>query len=325
MNEVKFSIIIPVWNVEKFIANCLDSVLAQSYKNFEIICINDGSTDKSPQILQEYSEKDPRIVVINQEQAGQYAARNMAIGIAKGEYIGFLDADDYILEGLFSECETHTHNNPDVIIFGAKTLNEKNKKIKTGQYTAKFFPRKFNSKNLFAFHTVSWNKFYRKDFLINNDIKFSPTKIGEDQILFVKSMLRASNVELINKDFYIYRKHWKAAPQSAIPTNDFSAIENFYTIADFVLKEDIAEALKLKILGRYLLKTTTQYAKADSETKKAYGEKLSEVYSFMKSSGMNYWWNYYSIENKNSAKELRIEYLKSKFKFTLFKILGRNK
>ena len=59
MNEVKFSIIIPVWNVEKFIANCLDSVLAQSYKNFEIICINDGSTDKSPQILQEYSEKRP--------------------------------------------------------------------------------------------------------------------------------------------------------------------------------------------------------------------------------------------------------------------------
>ncbi len=57
MNEVKFSIIIPVWNVENFIANCLDSVLAQSYKNFEIICINDGSTDKSPQILQEYSEK----------------------------------------------------------------------------------------------------------------------------------------------------------------------------------------------------------------------------------------------------------------------------
>ena len=99
----------------------------------------------------------------------------------------------------------------------------------------------------------------------------------------------------------------------------------FNVSTDYLLKEDIAEALKQKILGRYLLKTTTQYAKADSETKKAYGEKLSEVYSFMKSSGMNYWWNYYSIENKNSAKELRIEYLKSKFKFTLFKILGRNK
>ncbi len=106
----------------------------------------------------------------------------------------------------------------------------------------------------------------------------------------------------------------------------FSAIEKFYTIADFVLKEDIAEALKLKILGRYLLKQQHSMQKADSENKKAYGEKLSEVYSFMKSSGMNYWWNYYSIENKNSAKELRIEYLKSKFKILLYsKILGRNK
>ncbi len=325
MSEVKFSIIIPVWNVEKFIANCLDSVLAQSYKNFEIICINDGSTDNSSNILNEYSQKDSRIIVINQEQAGQYAARNMAIEAAKGEYIGFLDADDYITGNLLEECEKRTQNTPDVIIFGAKTLNERNKKIKALQYTARFFPNKFNSNNLFAFHTVSWNKFYKKDFLIDNDIKFSPTKIGEDQIVFVKSMLRASSVEIIKKDFYVYRKHWKAAPQSAIPTNDFSAIENFYTIATFVLKEDIAEALKLKILGRYLLKTTTQYAKADSETKKAYGGKLSEVYTYIKSSGMKYWWNYYSLEDKNSSNELRIEYLKAKFKFNVLKILGRNK
>lgn len=325
MSEVKFSIIIPVWNVEKFIANCLDSVLAQSYKNFEIICINDGSTDNSSNILNEYSQKDSRIIVINQNQAGQYAARNIAIEAAKGEYIGFLDADDYITGNLLEECEKRTQSIPDVIIFGAKTLNERNKKIKALQYTAKFFPNKFNSNNLFAFHTVSWNKFYKKDFLIDNDIKFSPTKIGEDQIVFVKSMLRASSVEIIKKDFYVYRKHWKAAPQSAIPTNDFSAIENFYTIANFVLKEDIAEALKLKILGRYLLKTTTQYAKADSETKKAYGEKLSEVYTYIKSSGMKYWWNYYSLEDKNSSNELRIEYLKAKFKFNVLKILGRNK
>lgn len=325
MSEVKFSIIIPVWNVEKFIANCLDSVLAQSYKNFEIICINDGSTDNSSNILNEYSQKDSRIIVINQNQAGQYAARNIAIEAAKGEYIGFLDADDYITGNLLEECEKRTQSIPDVIIFGAKTLNERNKKIKALQYTAKFFPNKFSSNNLFAFHTVSWNKFYKKDFLIDNDIKFSPTKIGEDQIVFVKSMLRASSVEIIKKDFYVYRKHWKAAPQSAIPTNDFSAIENFYTIANFVLKEDIAEALKLKILGRYLLKTTTQYAKADSETKKAYGEKLSEVYTYIKSSGMKYWWNYYSLEDKNSSNELRIEYLKAKFKFNVLKILGRNK
>ena len=83
--------------------------------------------------------------------------------------------------------------------------------------------------------------------------------------------------------------------------------------------------MKLKILGRYLLKTTTQYAKADSETKKAYGEKLSEVYTYIKSSGMKYWWNYYSLEDKNSSNELRIEYLKAKFKFNVLKILGRNK
>ena len=137
-------------------------------------------------------------------------------------------------------------------------------------------------------------------------------------------MLRASNVELINKDFYIYRKHWKAAPQSAIPTNDFSAIENFYTIADFCIKRGYCRSFEVENSRKIPVKKQQHsMQKLIAKQKKAYGEKLSEVYSFMKSSGMNYWWNYYSIENKNSAKELRIEYLKSKFKFTLFKILGK--
>ena len=94
---IKFSIIIPVYNVEKFLRECLNSITSQTLKNFEVICIDDGSTDNSLTILQEYANKDSRFKVISQENQGQGIARNKAIDIASGEYLFFVDPDDYEL------------------------------------------------------------------------------------------------------------------------------------------------------------------------------------------------------------------------------------
>ena len=91
---MKLSIIIPVYNVEKYLPKCLDSILNQSFKDFEIICINDGSSDNSLKILEEY--KDKRIIIINKENAGSGVARNAGLEIAKGEYIFFVDGDDWL-------------------------------------------------------------------------------------------------------------------------------------------------------------------------------------------------------------------------------------
>ncbi len=89
------SIIIPVCNVEKYLRECLDSVLAQTFQNFEIICIDDGSTDDSLKILNEYKSKDDRFIILQQEHVGAGAARNYALNFARGKYIQFLDSDDY--------------------------------------------------------------------------------------------------------------------------------------------------------------------------------------------------------------------------------------
>ena len=96
MNSDLISIVVPVYNTEKYLPKCLDSLLGQTYKNLEIICINDGSTDGSLQILEDYAKQDNRIIVLSQENAKQGAARNRGLDIAKGEYVTFVDSDDWI-------------------------------------------------------------------------------------------------------------------------------------------------------------------------------------------------------------------------------------
>ena len=96
LESSKISVIVPVYNVEKYLKRCLNSLVNQTYTNIEIICVNDGSKDNSLNILNEYAQKDNRIVVISQENQGQGIARNKGLEIAKGDYIGFIDPDDFI-------------------------------------------------------------------------------------------------------------------------------------------------------------------------------------------------------------------------------------
>lgn len=108
----KISIIIPVYNAEKYLHECLDSVVSQTFKDIEIICIDDGSADNSYQVLQGYADKDSRFVILQQENKGAGAARNKGIEIAKGEFLAFLDSDDYyadytVLEKLYNSAKNN--------------------------------------------------------------------------------------------------------------------------------------------------------------------------------------------------------------------------
>lgn len=100
----KISIIVPIYNVENYLGRCLDSILAQEYEDFEIIAINDGSTDNSLTILQEYAEKDNRISIIDKINNGVSSARNVGLSQARGEYIGFVDPDDWIEPQMYKKC-----------------------------------------------------------------------------------------------------------------------------------------------------------------------------------------------------------------------------
>lgn len=188
----KVSIIIPVYNSEKFINKCVDSVLEQSFKDYEIILINDGSKDNSKEILNEYKEKYPeKITVIHQENMGVSKTRNNAIKMAKGKYIMFIDNDDFIdkdyIDVFVKEIEEQDY---DVVLGGYRRPNEEGKIVKElklpQEEWAKFM--------IFA----PWAKIYKKDYLIKNNIEFLPVNIGEDVYFNLQAMMISNKIKIID-------------------------------------------------------------------------------------------------------------------------------
>lgn len=217
MSEVEISVVIPVYNVEKYLEECLDSVINQSFKNIEIICINDGSTDNSLNILNKYSKLDERIIIINQDNKGLGATRNVGIEKAVGKYIFFLDSDDYIdlttLEELYHTCET---KKLDFTLCQVKNYDENNDTY----FTEKLFDlpvlaktvkdKVFNYKDIgeviLTFNVVAWNKLYNLNFLRKINARFPENILFEDNIFFWKVLFNAKRIYFYQKHFYIYRR-----------------------------------------------------------------------------------------------------------------------
>ena len=180
MNNPKISVIIPVYNVEKYLSECLDSVVNQTLRDIEIICINDGSTDNSLSILKEYASKDSRIKIIDKENQGQGYARKVGLDKASGEYILFCDSDDYYSELIaFEELYNYIEKvKVDVVIF-----NQIRNYILEG-YIEKIggiYPQKekfsyLDMNNIFAFRVTAWLKLYSRKFLNSYDDWYFPKK-----------------------------------------------------------------------------------------------------------------------------------------------------
>ena len=180
----KCSIIIPVYNVEKYLPKCLDSIVNQTYKNIEIICINDGSTDNSLKILEEYAQKDERIKIINQENQGVSVARNVGIDNATGDYILFVDSDDWIDRDTCKILKIELENEYyDLIIFNHSVVTKKSTR-----------PTKYIGGNKFAF----WAACYKTSIIKNNNIKFPKNiKISEDHFFKYNFLYYAKNIKHI--------------------------------------------------------------------------------------------------------------------------------
>lgn len=219
-NNNKISIIIPVYNASKYLSVCLDSVMNQTYKDLEIICVNDGSTDNSLDILQNYSSMDNRIVVLNQENSGVSTARNAGLKIATGKYIEFIDSDDLInsktCESLFNEAEFY---NADIIRFKKEEFYndippDVNRDLTCNMDNAEFYihseyDNPFDSNDDC---NVVLNKFYKKSFLTDNNLFFDErVRLGEDSLFCWDSFILNSTV-VIDKNLYYY--HRKDIPTS---------------------------------------------------------------------------------------------------------------
>ncbi len=212
----KVSIIIPFHNVEYYIGECLESVINQKLQDIEIICVNDGSTDGSRSIVEEYAKRDCRIKIIDIEtRKGQGFARNRAVEIASGEYIGFVDADDYIEHDMFFELYTKaSQNNNDITICQAREYDDLNKKFILSDYYSlsllsdmkdKIFSAVDVKDKLLDINVVLWNKIYKKSYLDKIGEKFPEGYIYEDLPFFFGTFLPAEKIQIVWKNLYIYR------------------------------------------------------------------------------------------------------------------------
>lgn len=208
MKEIKVSVIVPVYNTEKFLRKCIESIINQTLKEKEIILINDGSTDNSNIICEEYSKKYPNeIKYINNKNIGCSATRNLGISLAKGEYIAFVDSDDYIDKEMYQEMyEKAKKENLDVVICGIKYIYPITNKIIYSY--PKNILRKYDylkEKNRMA---NCYNKLYKREQIIKNNLFFPvDTHYAEDLYFSFINLVIAKNICHIEKCYYNYILH----------------------------------------------------------------------------------------------------------------------
>ena len=240
----KISIIIPIYNTEKFIEECLKSLITQTFKDFEIICVNDGSTDNTLNILKIFEKNDKRIIIINQNNTGAGIARNVGMRKSKGEYLIFLDSDDVfektMLENLYTKIKEKdaeivvcnsinfkTEKNNSKKFFKRKNYLISNKKIKNKNQIFSSFDIKKDFFNLFVWWP--WDKLLKKKYIENLGIEFQNLKSSEDLFFVASAVIAAKKVFFLDKILIYHR----AGIKTSISNSREKSWNNFY----YALKE----------------------------------------------------------------------------------------
>lgn len=275
----KFSIIIPVYNKEKYIKSCLESVVVQTINDYEVVIVNDGSTDKSEEIIKEYLKKYKNFKYINQVNQGLSIARNNGVKEAKGEYIIFLDSDDSIEPKLLENLKKETQDTPSIIRFQLKTVNDRN----IEKYQEKGFK---SQKGYEAFKKIVEYKYvelaclycFNKNYFIENNFEFIPNRYHEDYGLIPYAIMCAPKVRSIDYIGYNYN----IIPNSIMNTNDYK--KTYKKVYDVIyIYEQVIEKIKLSSIEEenkkycYSFLTNSMLQKIKELNKKDQNEILKKV------------------------------------------------
>ena len=267
----KVSVIIPVYNVEKYLKKCLDSIINQTLKDIEIICINDGSTDSSLDILNDYAKKDKRFKIFSQKNQGLGAARNAGLLLAKGDYIYFIDSDDYIstycLEKLYNNALS---NDSDLVInkIGRFTNEGEINYSHPGFDLNQIFDNVDFNKFIFNYKDIkpyvlnksfsAWSKLYKKSFLDEySDFTFPVSIAYEDVLFHVKSLIRSSKISFLPEFVYYYRLSNKNSI-THIESNALDIFEVINSVEEFLSNNKIIDEFKNEFIT-FKITQITQY------------------------------------------------------------------
>lgn len=215
---MKLSVIVPVFNAEKYLKECIESILTQTFCDFELILVDDGSTDNSAKICDEYKQKDNRVVVIHKKNEGVVCARKTGVFVAKGAYITFVDSDDFISKDAYKKSfEIIEKENPCVLCFGISDFCN-------GKIEALPFCNKgdlyINFSNYPTYMHAIWNKIFKKELFLQNDLEWGEgIKTTEDLLICFQLLHFAKKIIYIDENFYFYRKHDASETQQNISAN----------------------------------------------------------------------------------------------------------
>lgn len=340
---VKVSVIIPVYNVEKYLSQCLDSVVKQTLKDIEIICINDGSTDSSADILNKYAAQDRRIKIINQENQGISVARNSGIAAAKGEYIIFLDSDDFIEPTLAQKAyDTITKKKSDVLIFGTYEVNQNNcKNVRWDMTLLKdFYAEKFETSEfevlIHLLHSV-WDKMYNTAFIKKSKLTFHKgLKVAEDNIFVMETYFEHASYSFLPECLYNYR----TSRAGSLTTNNKDCILNQFTAFKCMEKTALFKnqnlQTKLIVINQFLDGCIWLIGQSSKVDKKQYISQIKNFVSYLIKTYSkseikkipnygkirklireknSFWENIFSIRNSNDRRHKVLTILWMKFKF----------
>lgn len=245
MQNPLISIIVPVYNVESYLQRCLDSIISQTYSNLEIILVDDGSPDKCPQICDKYATGDNRIVVIHKENGGLSDARNVGLNICKGEYISFIDSDDWVSLEYINELYTSIkETNADIAIVNHKHVTSFPTREIQEKRCIKLFSKQQALFELIAKQhqpfVVSWGKLYRKEMFSN--IRFPKGKYHEDEFTSHLLINAATKIVYSNKTLYFYFQRSNSITSTSHITD---AIESFEARLRFVIENNFENLIPL--------------------------------------------------------------------------------
>lgn len=203
--DTKISIIVPVYNTAPWLSRCLDSICTQSYRNLEILCVNDGSTDNSAEILEEYAAKDSRIKVFTQENAGLSAARNTGLKHATGEWVTGVDSDDYLCPDIYEQCVKLCSERVDIVFFGVRVFTTEGEELNNGYFALpeageyELLPAQAGKLN-----ACFWDKLWRRSLITEHNLQFPVGLVHEDEALFWTALPYVRRVAMCPSIGYTY-------------------------------------------------------------------------------------------------------------------------
>lgn len=255
----KVSVIIPIHNAQKHLKECLESVINQTLNDIEIICIDDGSTDNSLKIIKDFAKKDNRIIILTQQNKGAGVARNLGLKKASGEFLAFIDSDDFydisFLEKMYTKI---TKTNADVICCEVKTYNEKKRKYKkinncpNTDYIQNKDVFSYQDIPLYIFNTFKswcWNKLFRNEFINKNNITFQELKRTNDLLFTYSAIIQAEKITILKEPLITYRVNQKNNLQSTNHLHPYDFYKAYRALRQLLIKLELYEETKQSFIN----------------------------------------------------------------------------